>query len=324
LCLYLFLDMAASASVRALYDYTYEYEGTKISFTKNEQFQLIAKSNKDWWQVRRYIQGSAQDIYVPAVYVKEVKAEVKKKETLYQNIDDVRKQMEELNALEKSNGDHGAKLVAPPVVSRKPVNKPTANSTTVTSPARSKPVLSSKKSIEIPDEDDSSKLSGSSGLAFLEKLQRTQTISTKKPIDVGPSTSPKPRSRSINTEAGQRRDLPSPTAIESNNLSTFKMPPPPTKPKSTKPSRPKSMLVSSPSQDESEPQPQVKVNAVASALEAVFANRQGNAEPNVPKRTPSGPKTGGSSNGDIHKGLNLRKTPSPKSSFTNLPVTVSL
>ena len=62
------------AKVRAAYSYSYNYEGKEISFKKDEEFQLLVKSNKNWWQVRRWMDGSAQDIYVPAVYIKEVEA----------------------------------------------------------------------------------------------------------------------------------------------------------------------------------------------------------------------------------------------------------
>ncbi len=58
--------------VKAFYNYSYNYEGKKIRFKRGDEFQLLTKSNVDWWLVRRYIDGSAQDIYVPAAYVKEV------------------------------------------------------------------------------------------------------------------------------------------------------------------------------------------------------------------------------------------------------------
>ena len=82
----------AMAKVRAAYNYSYNYEGKKISFKKDEEFQLLTKSNKDWWQVRRWMEGSAQDIYVPAVYVKEVDEEVvikKEEDPTYMNLSEL-------------------------------------------------------------------------------------------------------------------------------------------------------------------------------------------------------------------------------------------
>lgn len=81
------------AKVKAAYNYSYNYEGKKISFKKDEEFQLLTKSNKDWWQVRRWMDGLAQDIYVPAVYVKEVsenKPAESAKESTYMNLDDLK------------------------------------------------------------------------------------------------------------------------------------------------------------------------------------------------------------------------------------------
>lgn len=82
------------AKVRAAYNYSYNYEGKKISFKKDEEFQLLTKSNKDWWQVRRWQDGNAQDIYVPAVYVKEVEdtltAVKEADEATYMNLDDLK------------------------------------------------------------------------------------------------------------------------------------------------------------------------------------------------------------------------------------------
>lgn len=81
------------AKVRAAYNYSYNYEGKKISFKKDEEFQLLTKSNKDWWQVRRWMEGSAQDIYVPAVYVKEVEEDVvvkKEEDPTYMNLSELK------------------------------------------------------------------------------------------------------------------------------------------------------------------------------------------------------------------------------------------
>lgn len=81
------------AKVKAAYNYSYNYEGKKISFKKDEEFQLLNKSNNDWWQVRRYMDGAAQDIYVPAVYVKEVNEPAPVTKTVdptYMNLDDLK------------------------------------------------------------------------------------------------------------------------------------------------------------------------------------------------------------------------------------------
>ncbi len=312
-------------AVRAMYNYTYEYEGCKISFKKDEEFQLLAKSNNDWWQVRRWSgDGCAQDIYVPAVYVKEVKSEPKKRENLYQNISDVRKQFTQLSSQEKPNGDPGSKIMAPPVLPKNP-------SEPVLSPSHKRPPLVAKRSIdkfseERPNHVD---LSKSAPLSVLERLSRQSSYRKAAETPPATSTSPKPRSKSTANDLNSPRDLPSPQ--ESGHV--FKIPPP-TKPKGQKPARdrPLSMVVTSPTH-ESPPElaePQVKVNAVASALEAAFAARQSSKESDGILRTSSGPRhrpvhTETSKPADIPaKSLNLHKTPSPKSEMSNLSSMVSL
>lgn len=110
------------AKVKAAYNYSYNYEGQKISFKKDEEFQLLTKSNKDWWQVRRWLDGSAQDIYVPAVYVKEVDAVVapvvkKEHDPTYMNLDDLKIP----KSYESQNGKTADKSPeAAPVVLSKP------------------------------------------------------------------------------------------------------------------------------------------------------------------------------------------------------------
>lgn len=97
--------------MKALYSYTYDYEGSKISFKCGDEFQLLAKVNNDWWHVRRWIdEGCAQDIYIPAVYVKEEGAE--DINPLYQNMDELKKQVEEFKKKESST--------PPPPTARKP------------------------------------------------------------------------------------------------------------------------------------------------------------------------------------------------------------
>ncbi len=316
-------------AVRAMYNYTYEYEGCKISFKKDEEFQLLAKSNKDWWQVRRWSgEGCAQDIYVPAVYVKEVKSEPKKRENLYQNISDVRKQITHLSTQEKSNGDLGSKSTAPTVLPKVVANNP---SEPVISPSHKRPPLVAKRSFdkfseERPNHVD---LSKTAPLSVLERLSRQSSYRKAAEIPPAPSTSSKPRSKSTANDLNSPKDLPSPQ--ESGPV--FKIPPP-TKPKGQKPvrERPQSMVVTSPT-NESPPElaePQVRVNAVASALEAAFAARQLSKESDGVLRSSSGPRhrpvhTETSKPADIPaKSLNLHKTPSPKSEVSNLSSMVSV
>lgn len=83
------------AKVKAAYNYSYDYEGSQITFRIGEEFQLLSKANKDWWQVRRWKEGEAQDIYVPAVYMKEVNAVKPTIDPLYENAADLMKQMKE-------------------------------------------------------------------------------------------------------------------------------------------------------------------------------------------------------------------------------------
>ena len=85
-----------ASKVKALYNYSYEYEGSQISFTCGEEFQLLNKANSDWWQVRKWLgDGSSKDIYVPANYVKELESG-SKDDPLYQNMTDIVKAVEEI------------------------------------------------------------------------------------------------------------------------------------------------------------------------------------------------------------------------------------
>lgn len=79
--------MTDADHVVAQFKYSYEYEGKMISFKKGEIFQLLNTSNKDWWQVRRWLgNGSCENLYVPANYMK-----IKKEESspLYENMADL-------------------------------------------------------------------------------------------------------------------------------------------------------------------------------------------------------------------------------------------
>ena len=99
------------AKVKALYSYTYDYEGSKISFKSGDEFQLLAKVNTDWWHVRRWVnEGCAQDIYIPAVYVKEVGTE--DSNPVYQNMAELKKQVDDFKKKASST--------PPPPTARKP------------------------------------------------------------------------------------------------------------------------------------------------------------------------------------------------------------
>lgn len=110
-------DMSKS-KVKAAYNYSYNYEGKKISFKKDEEFQLLTKSNKDWWQVRRWMEGTAQDIYVPAVYMKEVEEAcvVVQEESTYMNLHDIKTP----KSVENGTRGPGDKLPDIPIVQNKP------------------------------------------------------------------------------------------------------------------------------------------------------------------------------------------------------------
>ncbi|XP_061419396.1 rho GTPase-activating protein 9-like isoform X2 [Lethenteron reissneri] len=54
--------------VRAEYDYEYtNTSGRVVTIKEGEEFELLKKTNGDWWQVRRF--GERKPIYVPALYV---------------------------------------------------------------------------------------------------------------------------------------------------------------------------------------------------------------------------------------------------------------
>lgn len=366
-----------SGSVKAVYNYTYVYEGTKISFKKDEEFQLLAKSNKDWWQVRRWgDDGCAQDIYVPAVYVKEVQTVKKKRENLYQNITDLRKQVEELST--KENGDSEgtntpAKITVPPILAKprkavdpsaqRSIDNEVSDKTTspVMSPIHKKP-LQARKSLDMFS--SSARTEKSNGIDFTksepvssEILQKLSRPTYKKPeasaptlsSNLPPTITPKPRSRSINTEVRNEPEVNSNTGHGSDSNSTkptspparggpgkAKLPPP-VLPKSQKPTRdrPKSMVALSPTSDSPTEtgEPVVSVGAIASELESAFARQSSNhssagSGDSTKRPTSASMKRAGEAEsrpGDVStKALNLRKTPSPKTESTNLAVMVSV
>lgn len=107
------------AEVVALYKYSYVYEGKTITFKKGEKFQLLDKPNGDWWHVRRWHEeGKAEDIYVPANYVKEEKV---KEETsvapLYENMSDL---VASYNKTKEAMASADGKKILPPPVRQKP------------------------------------------------------------------------------------------------------------------------------------------------------------------------------------------------------------
>ena len=57
-----------TGKVSALWGYDYEHNGKNISFAAGEKFDLVEKSNDDWWLVSR-IPG--EKFFVPANYLKE-------------------------------------------------------------------------------------------------------------------------------------------------------------------------------------------------------------------------------------------------------------
>ena len=83
--------MSSSGQVIAQFKYSYEYEGKTISFKKGEEFQLLNKANKDWWQVRRWLEdGTCEMLYVPANYMKEKEIENDSSSShVYQNMSDL-------------------------------------------------------------------------------------------------------------------------------------------------------------------------------------------------------------------------------------------
>lgn len=326
------------ASVKAVYDYTYDYEGTKVSFRKDEEFQLLAKSNKDWWQVRRWNkEGIAQDIYVPAVYVQEVnKAKKESANPTYENIADLKRKLSELEASStKQNGEQNVKNVnAPnnkshklPPVMAKPLRKPsrekekkTADGGVVSPVKETQQLLSTADTEKLEKPVDNNETN--STMALLQKFNRAPpTVSeTAKPIEtLNPSadSNPKPRSKSINASSDfMRREAP---ASESQNRSVTGKPvgklriPPAVLPKSQKHTsehsrsdRPRSMVVFSPTSPVAEGERSVgKVTDLTKQNSSpTFADEL--------KKVFEKDSTSTDPGGALSKSLDLRKTPSPK------------
>lgn len=79
-----------ASSVKALYSYSYQYDGTEVSFAQGDDFKLLSKASNEWWHVRRWRGGVAQDIYVPANYVAEVEEPLVVEENpTYENLEEL-------------------------------------------------------------------------------------------------------------------------------------------------------------------------------------------------------------------------------------------
>lgn len=329
--------MAQVAQVRAIYNYTYEYEGSKISFKKDDEFQLLAKSNSDWWHVRRWNkEGVAQDIYVPAVYVKEMKA-VKQKSSnpTYENLADLQIKMKKSKEKADTSGngtaaekggsrDQPAILTKPRRVNSKKLRDGSGDGST-------SPPTTSHRQLQCNEsqESDSGALTKSNGVStgdsvpasLLQKLNQKQvSASRKENIQLGPETSPKPRSKSVNEP---NRTI-SPESVESTAEAGTMSPtrqagvvkgkiPPPVLPKLAKPvrDRPKSMVVTSPTSENPEFGSTGRVpGSLAEKIAAVSAQLQQSSVPASVKRS--------SLEHDTSKNVNLKRTLSPQTSHPDM------
>lgn len=270
------------AKVKALYSYTYNYEGSNISFKCGDEFQLLAKVNNDWWHVRRWVDHGSQDIYIPAVYVKEVGEEIN---PLYENMADLKKQVEEFKKKESST--------PPPPTARKPRHDRTGNDKNKTTVRQDVPLGSqapddkmetgsvadrAKKLVEnfqAKKQEEEFGIPRTGSISPLVIPKRTQ--STRREEDPGSPRSArklqesssssnvlavasKPRSRSINIRPGEKKDENSVSASDllqndlpnTKKVSKTKLPPP-VLPKVNKLSRPKSMVMFSPTEESEDP-----------------------------------------------------------------------
>lgn len=266
------------AKVKALYSYAYDYEGSKISFKCGDEFQLLAKVNNDWWHVRRWIDQGSQDIYIPAVYVKEVGGEVN---PLYENMADLKKQVDEFKKKESST--------PPPPTARKPKHDRSSNdkkavvrqdaplgssapdNTTETESVahRAKKLAENFQAKKQEEEFGIPRTGSTSPLVMPKRSQSTRRDeepgsprSTRKLQESGSSgnilaVASKPRSRSMNTRPAEKKDENSVSATDLHQdgpTTTAKNPaktkqPPPVLPKVNKLGRPKSMSTFSPTED---------------------------------------------------------------------------
>lgn len=288
------------AKVKALYSYSYDYEGSKISFKCGDEFQLLAKVNPDWWHVRRWIDQGSQDIYIPAVYVKEVGEEAN---PLYENMADLKKQVDEFKKKESST--------PPPPTARKPKHDRSSNdkikavvrqdvplgsaapdnATETESVAhRAKKLAENFQAKKQEEESGISKTGSTSPLVLPKRSQSTRRDeepgsprSTRKLLQESGSSgnilsvASKPRSRSMNTRPADKKDE---NSVSSTDLhqdapsTTAKKQPPPVLPKMNKLGRPKSMLMFSPTEDVSE---EVFASALQSQLTEQIKQRSVNS-----------------------------------------------
>ena len=326
--------MAQVTHVRATYNYTYEYEGSKISFKKDDEFQLLAKSNSDWWHVRRWNkEGLAQDIYVPAVYVKEVKVvKIETTTPTYENLAELQRKI--LMSKDKSSSN-GSSAVIPDKASKRDqptlLSKPRRNSSkklhSGSGSGNSSPPAAANQQQNSISEDGNSKtngLSSSDGMttSLLQRLnQRQGPISKKDNIQVAPETSPKPRSKSVNepkgiispedTEPNRGAEIASPTRQAGGARAKV---PPPVLPKLPKPSRdrPKSMVVTSPTGGPESGVSAMGPGSLAEKIAAVSAQLQHGAASGV-KKVPVDHEQS-----SVSKSVGFRRTLSPQTSHSDV------
>ena len=277
------------AKVKALYSYTYDYEGSQISFCCGDEFQLLAKVNNDWWHVRRWISQGPQDLYIPAVYVKEVGQE---DNPLYQNMEDLKKQVEDFKKKASSTpppptakkprhdraGSEKTKAAAAVAIFQSSPEHKTAETESVAD--RAKKLVENLQAKKHEDDFPIPKTGSGSPLVAPKRVQSTRrndnpAFQQKLPEGTaggGPvanvlAVSLKPRSRSINARpVAERRDKDSVSPPDmhrnggdqqSSAVKTMggvvpvkiKLPPP-VLPKGGKINRPKSMVMLSPTEDQ--------------------------------------------------------------------------
>ena len=325
--------MAQVTQVKAIYSYTYEYEGSKISIKKNDEFQLLAKSNTDWWHVRRWnMEGLAQDIYVPAVYVKEVKSvKMEGSNPTYENIADLQRKI--LQSKEKSgtNGNEKGQKDQPTVLAKPRRNSSKKFRGGCSDGSTSPPAVNHHQPLQrnVSQESDSDTSTKANGIttgdglppSLLQRLNQRQapSVSKKDSVQLGPETSPKPRSKSVN----EPKRPTSPESTEANTVAEITSPsrqpgaakgriPPPVLPKLAKPvrDRPKSMVVTSPTAETPELGLGVKGSgSLADKIAAVSAQLQHTVPPAAKK---------GSLERDLSKNVAIRRTLSPQTSRSDV------
>jgi hypothetical protein len=287
------------AKVKALYSYTYDYEGSKISFNCGDEFQLLAKVNNDWWHVRRWFNQCSQDIYIPAVYVKEVGDD---ENPLYQNMAELKKQVEDFKKkasstpppptarkpkLDRTGSDKKNKIAAAARVAAD-VSSPEHKTETESVADRAKRIaknLQARKS-----EEELFPVPRAGSVSMLIAPKRSQSTKREegssspklglKPNEVGGpvanllAIASKPRSRSINVRPGEQRDKDSASPPDLHRADTAppgksltapakgKLPPPVLPKGERKVNRPKSMVIVNP------PEGQETEDTLTSALQS--------------------------------------------------------